>query len=131
MNNREATTGRCNADANKWIKRGFSLLGGALLALSAQSVWAQAPAPEWECTRGSLPPSDNRSNPPNLTVKGHCTALRGQTYYYGNINIVDGGALGFIDVTPTAEQTHLWASSIIIENGGSMYARGTYNTEGY
>ena len=68
-------------------------------------------------------------SPPNLIVSGACEVAGGaggagnaQSYYYGNINIVKGGSLTFDDA-----QIDFWASSIIVENKGSLLA-GTPNS---
>jgi len=51
-----------------------------------------------------------------LLVNTACEVKAG-TYLYGDVNIVAGGALSFDDAT-----TEFWASSILIENKGSLTA---------
>ncbi len=57
---------------------------------------------------------------PNLLVKGTCTVVPGKKYFYGNVNIVNGGELLFEENGATP--INFWTSSIIIENGGAMVA---------
>jgi len=59
---------------------------------------------------------------PDLVVNGACTVKLVDDYYYGNVNILDGGSRP--SSKPSGNGTHLkfWASSIIVENGGSLIA---------
>ncbi|MGH7933352.1 MAG: hypothetical protein ACREQN_09305, partial [Candidatus Binataceae bacterium] len=52
----------------------------------------------------------------DLVVDTACT-VKGGTYNYGDVNILEGGSLIFTDTT-----TDFWAKSILIQNGGSMLA---------
>lgn len=78
------------------------------------------------CAGGALP-TPSMPNPPDLIVSGACEVTGGPggkgnatTYYYGNINIISGGSLKFDDA-----QIDFWASSIIVENKGSLIAGTT------
>src|SRR5882757_1438709 len=81
------------------------------------------------CPGGPVPRQELRqgggaapAQQPDLVVNGACTVKLVDDYYYGNVNILDGGSLTFIE--PSGNGTHLkfWASSIIVENGGSLIA---------
>jgi hypothetical protein len=66
---------------------------------------------------------------PDLVIDTPCQVLGTKPYYFGNVNIISGGKLIFIEppVEPTTEKTQdLWATAIIIENGGEMYAGVDY-----
>jgi hypothetical protein len=96
------------------------LLMIAMLVLGAQAAQA---AKDIVCggTR-SMPDAPLSTDLPDLIVSGGiCTAPLGKTYYFKNVNILNGGVLLFHE-GPSATTTHFWASSIIIENGGAMYA---------
>jgi len=73
---------------------------------------------------------------PDVLVSGACTVSKIDDYYYGQINIISGGSLTFVEPPAqdagTPNSTNLWASSIIIENGGSMVAGASapYGTNG-
>jgi hypothetical protein len=66
---------------------------------------------------------------PDLVIDKPCQVLGTKPYYFGNVNIIKGGKLIFIEppVEPTTEKTQdFWATAIIIENGGEMYAGVDY-----
>ena len=54
----------------------------------------------------------------DLKVDGPCDMPGGTTVGYRNVNIVDGGVLNLLD----GGDTHVWASSILVENGGALTA---------
>jgi hypothetical protein len=76
------------------------------------------------CTGGNVPSQSimvpTPAPQPNLLVKGKCTVVPGKKYFYGNVNIVNGGELLFEENGATP--INFWTSSIIIENGGAMVA---------
>ena len=101
------------------------LLVGALLT-AVPIAQAQAPAP---VTCGPdpspLPPQAKQaSGQPDLLVNGTCTVAPGQSYFYGNVNVVNNGKLIFAE-PDAAMQTDFYASSVIIENGGALIAGDT------
>ncbi len=67
------------------------------------------------CANGILAPGTGD----DLLVTGSCTVGAG-TYHYGNVNIIEGGTLQFIESTKA--ETDFWAKSILVENGGSLIA---------
>ncbi|MGA2400870.1 MAG: G8 domain-containing protein, partial [Syntrophobacteraceae bacterium] len=67
------------------------------------------------CTGGALPAGSGE----NVVVSGTCTVGAG-IYRYGNVNIIAGGTLKFIE-SPNAG-THFWAKSILVEYNGSLIA---------
>ncbi len=68
-----------------------------------------------QCTGGALPAGSGG----DVVVSGTCTVGAG-IYRYGNVNIIAGGTLKFIE-SPNAE-THFWAKSILVEYNGSLIA---------
>ncbi|HKF64652.1 MAG TPA: G8 domain-containing protein, partial [Dongiaceae bacterium] len=59
----------------------------------------------------------------DLVISTPCKINRGATYYYGQINIVGpNGSLTITEPTSTNKDISIWASSIIIENGGKLIA---------
>ncbi|MFC3228217.1 hypothetical protein ACFOGJ_13310 [Marinibaculum pumilum] len=102
------------------------------LALTGLAAVTPAQADTVTCT-GELPKQDltiaiggGTSPQPDVLVSGACTISEIGDYFYGNINIVSGGSLTFVE---PAEQdpgkpnrTSLWAASIVVENGGSLAA---------
>ena len=103
-----------------------TLLAALLLVLGAGAV--EAAPPEVACGNGELPARAlaNPPDQPDLKVTGTCTVSLGadKQYYYNNVNIVGGGKLHFYEPSYISKetQTDFWASSIIIENDGSMTA---------
>ncbi len=67
------------------------------------------------CNNGPLAPGTGE----DLLVSDRCTVSAG-VYRYGNVNIIEGGTLEFIE-SPQAE-IHFWAKSILVENNGSLIA---------
>ena len=72
---------------------------------------------------------------PDLEVSGLCSVPLHQTYYFRNVNIIrttqqsasgpSRSILYFRKMMAAAgSKTHFWASAIIIENGGELYAYG-------
>ncbi len=61
--------------------------------------------------------------PKDLKVE-HTCYVRGGTYTFSHVNIIDGGKLIFVEPTGEAgaKQQDFWATSIIIEKGGAIYA---------
>ncbi|WP_437972150.1 G8 domain-containing protein [Sorangium sp. So ce260] len=68
--------------------------------------------PTVTCAGGSLPPGAGE----DLEVKGPCAVAAGM-YRYRHVNIWGGGALTFADA-----KIDFWASSILVEDGGSLIA---------
>jgi cell migration-inducing and hyaluronan-binding protein len=66
----------------------------------------------------------SKDSPPDLLVSGECHVPPDQTYYFGSVNVVNGGRLIFDELGQTIKktQTDFWASSIIIENEGALVA---------
>src|SRR5713101_7707085 len=63
---------------------------------------------------------------PDLLVRGGCSVQTGpgtSDYYYGNVNILDGGSLNFTDQGGTPIE--FWASAIIIERNGALTAKAS------
>jgi hypothetical protein len=82
-----------------------------------------------KCTAGALPQQAIRlgggkavGQQPDLLVSGTCTANVAGTYNYGQVNIVGGGKLVFEEPATPDKKIHFWASSILIQNGGSLMA---------
>src|SRR5262249_39217 len=61
---------------------------------------------------------------PDLVVDKLCTVNKAGVYNYGRINIVKNGSLVFVEPAGDGTKVDFWASSIIIENGGSLIAGG-------
>jgi hypothetical protein len=108
------------------VKLGSGLLVITMLVLGTQAAQAQAAR---ECA-GNLQeeplPTNPNDLPPDLIVSGGCSVPigTGKKYFFKQVNILSGGNLVFNEATAPApnSQTHFWASSIIIENGGSLIA---------
>ncbi len=108
------------------------LITGLLLMIQVAGACAATPV---TCNGGTLPQQalllggGGATSQPDLVVSGPCTVPPG-TYYYGNINIVQTyddkgtpltqGELNFTDAKDST--TDFWASSIIVENGGTLTA---------
>jgi cell migration-inducing and hyaluronan-binding protein len=78
------------------------------------------------CSRGSLvaqPLLSGEPQPDLLVTDGECRVPPGD-YYYGNVNIIKNGRLIFEE--QGSNKTDFWASSIVVEAGGYLYA-GAYN----
>ncbi|MEQ8806154.1 MAG: hypothetical protein RIE16_10280, partial [Rhodospirillales bacterium] len=63
---------------------------------------------------------------PDLEVNGICIVDELADFHYRNVNVVKGGRLIFLEPPQPADvtknRTNFWASSIVIENGGSVEA---------
>ena len=84
-----------------------------------------------ECGRSpnpqELPPKSINDGLPNIV--GTCNVILGQNYYYGQVNILQGGKLLFHENRSRGQAgTHFYSSSIIIENGGELSA-GLYTVK--
>jgi cell migration-inducing and hyaluronan-binding protein len=102
-----------------------ALLIGLALAIGATGTsWAETVV----CNDGDLPEQAivaagaKAAQQPDLRVTGHCTVGKALAYYYGKVNITDGGELAFTEPATGNADIAFWASSIIIENGGSLTA---------
>jgi len=95
-------------------------------ALLAPAAAATVPADD-TCSGGKLVPGDPDIVPdpaPDLIVTKACAVPGGPAgvnkanhYYYHNVHILDGGSLNFADA-----QIDFWASSMLVENAGSLIA---------
>lgn len=70
---------------------------------------------------------------PDVRVMGACLVRPGESYHYGAINVLKNGYLAFrehdLDMNYKKDtQTELWATSIVIENGGTVQAVAGLNT---
>jgi hypothetical protein len=79
-------------------------------------VCNNAPLPQQAIRLGG--PSHSPSQP-DLLVNGPCGVPPG-VYYFGNVNIVDGGRITFQE--RSYSRTQFWAGAIIVENGGALTA---------
>jgi hypothetical protein len=59
---------------------------------------------------------------PNLVISSACVVNRAGTYYYGNVNIINGGTLTFSEPLGNGTLVNFWAANIIVENGGTLVA---------
>jgi len=97
-----------------------------LAAFSASTASAQCPAaaPPAGCqpiTAHSVPPivpGGGAGVPPDVVISD-CRTVAPGTYTYGYINVVRGGTLYFADAKG---ETHLYAKSILVQQGGSIRA---------
>ena len=102
------------------VGMGCWLLASGLLLFGAQPARA-----EIECKGRVLPIYNVPGQADDLKVTGTCWVQAGQTSYFKNVNVLDGGILIFREPSDRQNtQTHFWASSIIIENRGAMIADG-------
>jgi hypothetical protein len=100
--------------------------------LTAFGTAGSARAEVVKCT-GALPQQAIRlgggkevGQQPDLLVSTTCTANVAGTYNYGQVNIVAGGTLEFDEPATAGTHIDFWASSILIQNGGSLVAgKGT------
>ena len=102
---------------------GRAILGTTLLIALLMVTMSQASSAATTqiitCTTGQLPHGD-KTNPPDLVIAtGTCVAdtAGGSNYYFHRVNILYGGTLQFVDAT-----TDFWAESILVQNGGKLYA---------
>jgi cell migration-inducing and hyaluronan-binding protein len=92
----------------------------------AKKKGPKAPGPD-TCAGGTLTAGDPNNVPdpaPNLLITKPCTVAGGpggaanaKHYYFGHVHIYDGGSLTFADA-----QIDFWASSILVEQKGSLIA---------
>jgi hypothetical protein len=62
-------------------------------------------------------------NAPDLLIDGTtCTVKLDGTYYFGAVNIINGGQLIFEEPSTKNSHVNFWASSIIVENNGLIRA---------
>ena len=62
----------------------------------------------------------DKSNPPDLVISEVCHVKAGGQFFYGNVNIIQGGHLVFDD-PPDSTPSDFWARSILVENGGTLW----------
>jgi hypothetical protein len=106
------------------VKIGCCAVVAALALLGAQGAQAQA-RKEIECGNRVLQLVEKPEEAPDVKVTGKCEVSIGSTGYYGNVNILKGGSLRFHEgYARWRTDTHFWANSIIIENGGALIADG-------
>jgi cell migration-inducing and hyaluronan-binding protein len=102
----------------KWPMVAAMALAILVLALVTPS---RAEAPDG-CIR-DLTGGQNIGAPKDLKIDRTCY-VRGGTYTFSHVNIVAGGKLVFVEPTreSAVKRQDFWATSIIIENGGAIYA---------
>ncbi|HEY5204610.1 MAG TPA: hypothetical protein VIJ63_08435, partial [Roseiarcus sp.] len=93
------------------------ILAAILSCLWPCSADAQAQDP---CPNGYLA-FGSKENPQDIIISKACTVRGSHTYYYGNVNIIQGGQLAFSD-PPDSTVTDFWTRSIIVENGALLQA---------
>jgi hypothetical protein len=119
------------------VNLGRSLLVVALLVLGTQAAQAAVFCEGTTCT--CLKNQDNNDiatlytdgapffqpgSAPDLKVTWECKVPTNKSYFFKSVNILAGGKLLFYEGDQDGTTTHFWASSIIIENGGALYAYG-------
>ncbi|HEU0156786.1 MAG TPA: hypothetical protein VFQ82_12000, partial [Stellaceae bacterium] len=64
---------------------------------------------------------------PDLEVTGACIVDTAKKYFYGNVNILNGGSLEFEQPTAAFASPNIdfWAKSIVVEAGGALTAGAT------
>ncbi|MFC3228218.1 hypothetical protein ACFOGJ_13315 [Marinibaculum pumilum] len=69
---------------------------------------------------------ESESSQPDLLVSGSCTVSKIGDYHFGDVNVVAGGSLIFVEPPQQdpgkPNRTNFWAESIIVENGGAVLA---------
>ena len=103
----------------------FSVLSSFLFQLSVINLLliASFPASAQQgdpCPRGALGQHD-KTNPPDLVISEVCHVKAGGRFFYGNVNIIQGGHLVFDD-PPDATPSDFWARSILVD-GGTLSAK--------
>jgi cell migration-inducing and hyaluronan-binding protein len=93
------------------------LISCFLIAPRPASAQPAVPDP---CPGGFLSEHD-KADPPDLLISKICSVKAGGKYFYGNVNIIQGGLLAFEEPKDGA-LTDFWARSIIVENGGVLRA---------
>ena len=94
----------------------FWLIAINLLLIASFPASAQQDDP---CPHGALAQHD-KTNPPDLVISEVCHVKAGGQFFYGNVNIIQGGHLVFDD-PPDATPSDFWARSILVENGGTLW----------
>lgn len=106
----------------------FAIAAAALVFVPADASSSQTIScpPDSELPQQGLRIGTGGDSQPDLLVNGTCTISKLGDYFFGQVNIVKGGTLAFIEpaqpTDPKQNKTNFWASSIIIENGGAMVA---------
>jgi cell migration-inducing and hyaluronan-binding protein len=123
--------------STQFCARGARLrIAGLLFILSAilscagpRLAFAQEQDP---CPKGILD-KGNEQNPKDIVITHPCTASPyfGGAYFFGNVNIIQGGQLEFGQPAANGAHTDFWARSIIVENSGSLRAVGPSKGEPY
>ena len=94
----------------------FWLIAINLLLIASFPASAQQDDP---CPHGALAQHD-KTNPQDLVISEVCHVKAGGQFFYGNVNIIQGGHLVFDD-PPDATPSDFWARSILVENGGTLW----------
>jgi hypothetical protein len=102
----------------------FSILSSSFIQLILLNLLLIAPFPAWAqqgdpCPHGALAQHD-KTNPPDLVISEVCHVKAGGQFFYGNVNIIQGGHLVFDD-PPDATPSDFWARSILVENAGTLW----------
>jgi hypothetical protein len=84
------------------------------MTLLATSLLLAGGGPEAVAKESCLTPDTDR----DLVVSNPCDVPGGATLQFRHVNILSGGTLNFLD----GGDTHFWASSIVVENGGALTA---------
>src|SRR5271157_6065410 len=92
-----------------WSRCNLATVAAIFCLLSTLAVTTPAFA---VCTNGVL---QQPTVPGEALLVNTACEVKAGTYLYGDVNIVAGGALSFDDAV-----TEFWASSILIENKGSL-----------
>jgi len=101
------------------------LLAAALILSGVCGATAQAQVPDDECRDGAVLPVRPKTDPRSAKITGICFLAIGRDSFFKDINILAGGELRAIEAGHGENtNTNLWASSIIIENGGALIANG-------
>ena len=117
----------------RWAMPGLARRGLLASLLLAGTTLVAAPevraAEQIQCPNGDLDPRPIRvggtgDDQPDLIVNGFCKVDDLGDYHFGNVNIVKGGKLVFIEPEQATDknEVNFWAKSIIIEDGGLLSA---------
>jgi len=103
------------------------LIAGLIFGLLLTLGMAGGAKADTVCNEGRPLPNGSKDHPEDLMVTGPCNVQPGQDYFYRHVNIItdpensaNKGQLTFAEAKNS--KTDFWASSIIIENGGTMTA---------
>lgn len=91
------------------VVRTMGLAAGLVIACGGAAVAVQCPV-------GMGPEMLPAGNGEELEVTGECTVGPG-TFHYGDVNVFEGGTLTFTDAA-----IDFWATSILVENDGTLTA---------